>query len=251
MMWSEEDRFYYDLDEEGNIVRNKHIGAFWTLLAKIPNDEYASYLIDELKDDKEFGTDNPFPTVPVSSKYFKEDGDGYNGCVSSFMTYMVIKGLMNYESFVFARECSIRHLYFILDTLHPGEEKQGHCWELYKPLSEGPALCPEGVANRKRYLPSIGLVTITLCIENIIGLDISLPRKTVNWTMQNLEAMGIEVLSLKKNNITILSNKNQRGWEIRLESEKLYYFTIMILDEDKKKTLPIPSGKCSILIDKL
>ena len=65
----------------------------------------------------------------------------------------------------------------------------------------------------------MGLVTITLCIENVIGLDISLPRKTVNWTMQNLEAMGIEVLSLKKNNITILSNKNQRGWEIRLESE--------------------------------
>ena len=107
------------------------------------------------------------------------------------------------------------------------------------------------MVNRKKYLPSVGLVTITLCIENVIGLDISLPRKTVNWTMQNLEAMGIEVLSLKKNNITILSNKNQRGWEIRLESEKLYYFTISILDEDKRKTLPIPSGKCSILIDKL
>ena len=56
---------------------------------------------------------------------------------------------------------------------------------------------------------------------------------------------------LQKNNITILSNKNQRGWEIRLESEKLYYFTISILDEYKRKTLPIPSGKCSILIDKL
>ncbi len=251
MMWSVEDNFYYDMDEEGNTVGIKHIGAFWTLLAKIPNDEYASYLIEELKDDKEFGTDNPFPSVPVSSPYFDENGNGYNGGVSSFMTYIIIKGLMNYDAFTFARECAIRHLYFILDTLHPGEEKQGHCWELYKPYSEGAAVCPEGLVNRKKYLPSVGLVTITLCIENVIGLDISLPRKTVNWTMQNLEAMGIEVLSLKKNNITILSNKNQRGWEIRLESEKLYYFTISILDEDKRKTLPIPSGKCSILIDKL
>ena len=94
-------------------------------------------------------------------------------------------------------------------------------------------------------------MTITLLIENIIGHDISLPRKTVYWTMQNLEAMGIEKLSLKKNNITILSNKNTRGWEIRLESEKLYYFTIEVLEEGKKKTLPIPSGKCSMLIDKL
>ena len=47
-----------------------------------------------------------------------------------------------------------------------------------------------------------------------------------------------------------MSNKSGRGWEIRLESEKLYYFTIDILGE-KKKTLPIPSGKCSMLIDKL
>jgi neutral trehalase len=57
-------------------------------------------------------------------------------------------------------------------------------------------------------------------------------------------------LNLKRNKITILSNKSGRGWEIRLESEKLYYFTIDILGE-KKKTLPIPSGKCSMLIDKL
>ena len=74
--------------------------------------------------------------------------------------------------------------------------------------------------------------------------------KTVDWIIPNLEIMGIENLSLKRNLITILSNKSSRGWEIQMESEKLYYFTINILDQ-KKKTLPIPSGKCSMLIDKL
>ena len=87
-------------------------------------------------------------------------------------------------------------------------------------------------------------------IENVIGLSISLPRKTVDWIIPNLEIMGIENLSLKRNMITILSNKSSRGWEIQMESEKLYYFTINILGQ-KKKTLPIPSGKCSMLIDKL
>ena len=252
MMWSSEDQFYFDLDGDENIIRNKHVGCYWTLLANIPNDEYASFLIDQLKDENEFGTDNPFPTVPVSSKYYNENGDGYRSGVSPWCTYFIIKGLDNYNSFIFARECAIRHLYYILDTLHPGEDVIDDCWELYRPMGEGK--CPvssEGKANRKRPLPVIGLITVTLVIEDIVGLDISLPRKTVNWTMQSLEAMGIEKLSLKKNNITILSNKNQRGWEIRLESEKLYYFTIHILDEDKKKTLPIPSGKCSMLIDKL
>ena len=249
MMWDPETKFYYDLDGSEKIIMNKHIGGFWTLLAEIPNDEYASFLVDQLKDDKEFGTDNPFPTVPVSSKYYNEKGDGYRSGVVPFCTYMVVKGLMNYNSFIFARECAIRHLYYILDTLHPDQEVMGDVWEIYRPVGEGAS--PSSCGNRKRFLPMLGLVTITLIIENIVGLDISLPRKTVYWTMQTLEEMGIEKLSLKKNNITILSNKNIRGWEIRLESEKLYYFTIHILEEDKKKTLPIPSGKCSMLIDKL
>ena len=251
MMWDSEDHFYYDLDKDEKRIRNKHIGCYWTLLAEIPNNEYAAFLIEKLKDEGEFGTENPFPSVPVSSPYFSEDGNGYCGGVSSFFIYMVVKGLMNYGSFVFARECTIRHMYFILDTLHPDAEKQGDTWELYRPGKEGCASVPEGMENRKRYLSMLSLVSVALMIENIIGLEISLPRKTVNWTMQSLEEMGIEGLSLKKNSITILSNKNTRGWEIRLESEKLYYFTIHILEDDKKKTLPIPSGKCSMLIDKL
>ena len=251
MMWDSEDRFYYDLDKDGNRIRNKHIGCYWTLLAEIPNSEYAAYLIDQLRDEGEFGTENPFPSVPVSSPHFSAEGSGCCGGVTSFFIYIVVKGLMNYGSFVFARECVIRHMYFILDTLHPDSEKQGDCWEYYMPGKEGPASVPEGMENRKRYLPMLGLVSVALMIENVIGLEISLPRKTVNWTMQTLEEMGIEALSLKKNSITILSNKNVRGWEIRLESEKLYYFTIHILEDDKKKTLPIPSGKCSMLIDKL
>ena len=253
MMWDSERQFYFDLDEKcERIVSNKHIGCYWTMLAEIPNFEYAEFLINQLKDPCEFGTDNPFPCIPVSNPDFSADGDGYRGGVVPFYTYIVIKGLVKYTTSIFARECAIRHMYFVLDTLHPDGETVGEVWEAYKPSSEGPSVSADpSFHNRMRYLPMLGLVTITLMIENIIGLDISLPRKTVNWMMPSLEAMGIEKLSLKRNFITILSSKNLRGWEIRLESEKLYYFTIEILDENKKKTLPIPSGKCSMLIDKL
>jgi len=252
MMWDSDERFYFDLNAVGERIPNRHIGCFWTLLAEIPNDEYASYLINDLTNESEFGTDNPFPCVPVSSQYYSPEGNGYCGGVVPFMTYVVIKGLLKYNFFVFARECAIRHMYFILDTLHPDGETIGDAWEAYKPMAGGPSVSLDGAfVNRKRHLPMLSLITVATMIENIIGLDISLPRKTVNWLVPSLEAMGIEKLSLKRNNITILSNKNQRGWEIRLESEKLYYFTIEILDENKKKTLPIPSGKCSMLIDKL
>jgi neutral trehalase len=177
---------------------------------------------------------------------------GFRGSVYPVFTFMVIKGLEKYERFELARECAIRHLYYMLDTLHPDGKAKGNLFEAYAPRKEGPAQWP-GKENfpRPLYLPYVGLASITLMIENVIGLSISLPRKTVDWTIPTLEIMGIEDLSLKRNMITILSNKSGRGWEIRLESEKLYYFTISILGDGKKKTLPIPSGKCSMLIEKL
>ena len=250
LMWDPETHFYYDLDEQENRIPLKLIGSFWTMLAEIPNDERASFMVEYLKDPEYFGTDNPFPSVSVNSPCYREDVTGICGAVIPFNVYGVVKGLEKYGEYVFARECSIRNMYFILDTLHPEGDKPGDVWEAYLPNREGiPA--QDGDFPRKRFLPQACLMTIALMIEDIIGLDVSLPRKTVYWTVPNLEVMGIENLSLKRNLITILSNKNARGWEIRLESEKLYYFTIEIIEERKKKTLPIPSGKCSMLIDKL
>jgi neutral trehalase len=252
LMWNEKDGFYYDLDKKEQQLGTKSIAAFWTLLAEIPNENKANRLIAHLKDPDSFGTDNPFPTLSVSEPSFEKKGKGARGSVYPSFTFMVIKGLEKYGRYDMARECAIRHLYYIIDTLHPDDsKKKGDVWEAYQPMSEGPASWTNHDGfPRSSYLPYVGLSTITLMIENIIGLYISLPRKTVDWIVPTLEIMGIENLSLKRNMITILSNKSGRGWEIRLESEKLYYFTINILGV-KKKTLPIPSGKCSMLIDKL
>jgi len=258
LMWDAEDRFYYDLDEEGNFAKVETIASYWTLLAEIPNEDKANFMISKLSSD-EFVTENPFPSLSTRSEFFSEDGNGFRGSVFSHLTFMIIKGLEKYARNDLARECTIRHLYFILDTLHLEGEKKGNIYEAYLPMREGPAKPPVGYVPsnnkadnfpRELFLNYTALSTITLMIENVIGLYISLPRKTVDWIVPTIEIMGIEDLSLKRNMITILANKSGRGWEIRLESEKLYYFTINIIGV-KKKTLPIPSGKCSMLIDKL
>lgn len=251
MMWNEEAGFYFDLDRKETQIEVKTIASFWVLLAEIPNENKANRLIAHLKDPDSFGTENPFPTLAASEPMFDTKGKGARGSVYPCFTFMVIKGLEKYARYDLARECAIRHLYYILDTLHPEGKKPGNIYEAYQPRSEGPASWPgkEGFP-RPLFLPYVALASITLMIENVIGLYISLPRKTVDWIVPTLEIMGIEGLSLKRNMITILSNKSGRGWEIRLESEKLYYFTFNLLGE-KKKTLPIPSGKCSMLIDKL
>lgn len=251
MMWDSGTGIYHDLDKDGNRTASKTLAGFWPLLAEIPNADKADILIEHLSNPRTFGTDHPFPSISADSPEFSKEGDGYNGSVFPALNFMVVKGLEKYQRYDLARECAIRHLYFILEALQPADGSKGDLYEAYKPCSEGAAVSSDGKAfPRKHYMLTIGLSTIALMIENVIGLSISLPRKTVDWIIPNLEIMGIEKLSLKRNLITILSNKTTRGWEIQMESEKLYYFTINILNQ-KKKTLPIPSGKCSMLIDKL
>jgi neutral trehalase len=252
LMWDPEDGFYYDIGGDERRIPLKTIAGYWPLLAEIPSDDKAERLIEKLQDPRYFGAPHPFPSLALSEGAFDPEGGGYRGSVFPHLTFMVIKGLERYQRWNLARDCAIRHLYFVLDSMSPdGNHHKGNLWEAYLPLHEGPAKWPgrEGFP-RPQYLTYDALSTICLTIENIVGLFISLPRKTVDWIIPNLEIMGVENLSLKKNMITILSNKSGRGWEIHMESEKLYYFTINIL-EKKKKTLPIPSGKCSMLIDKL
>ncbi|MCD6396383.1 MAG: hypothetical protein J7L71_02470 [Spirochaetaceae bacterium] len=252
LMWNENESFYFDLDKDENQLKTKTIAAFWTLLAELPNEDRAIALISHLKNPETFGSENPFPTLSVDDPEFQDEGMGFRGSVYSPFTFMVVKGLEKYARYELARECSIRHLYYMLDTLHPEGDEKGNIYEAYLPHQEGSAVWQGNDSfPKKMFLTYTALASVTLMIENVLGLYISLPRKTVNWIMPTLEIMGIEDLSLKRNMITILSNNSSRGWEIRLESEKLYYFTINILDEDKKKTLPIPSGKCSMLIGKL
>jgi neutral trehalase len=251
LMWDMDEGFYYDLDADQKQIKVKTIGSYWPLLAEIPNEDRAEKLIAHLTNQAEFGVEHPFPSLAANEKTYSPLGNGHNGSVFPPFTYMVIKGLEKYSRHELARECSIRHLYYLLDSLMPEGSKNATVWEAYKPQSDGPAAWPDKPGYpRAQHLASAGLSTIALMIENIVGLEISLPRKTVDWMIPSLEIMGIENLSLKRNMITILSNKLVRGWEIHMESEKLYYFTINIIGK-KKKTLPIPSGKCSMLIDKL
>lgn len=252
LMWDPADKVYYGLDAKEKRVKVKTIAAFWPLMAEIPNEEKADGLFAHLKNPQTFGTENPFPTLAINEKDFDESGGGACGSVMPTLTYMVIKGLEKYKQYGFAREVAIRHMYFILDTFHPNNRQKGSLWRAYKPFKEGPAVWDgDKEWNKPLSLGYAGLSTIALMIENIVGLHVSLPRKTVDWYVPTLELMGIEDLPLKRNRITIISSKSSRGWEIRLESEKLYYFSIHLLDEGKDKTLPIPSGKCSMLISKL
>lgn len=251
LMWCDRTGFYYDLDQEERIIPIKTLAGFWPLLAELPSEARSEILIAKLQDEKLFYSPNPFTTVSMDEPSFSKQGDGYFGSVFPHLTYMVIKGLEKYSRYELAREATIKHLYYILDTLHPDHRQRGHLWNAYLPTREGPPRWEDGRSELlPQYLNYACVSTIALMIENVVGLLISLPKKTVDWIVPTIEIMGIENFTLKRNFISINVAKSNRGWEIRLESEKLYYFTVNIVGI-KKKTLPIPSGKCSLLVDKI
>ncbi len=251
-MWSDELETYCDLDESGALIPRRYLGAYWVMLAKIPNLDRAEEMIHHLKDENIFGTKHPFPSLAVNDPDFDPDGNGYLGSVFPYLNFIVIKALEKYSAKEFARECVMMHLYALVDIYLAKIDGKSQLWEAYHP-SEMRKASVEGFHRENRYfhLSQVALSTIALMIENVVGLEMNLPRKTVLCYIPTMELMGIENLSLRRNKISILTNNTSRGWEIRLESEKLYYFTLEIVDENKYKTLPIPSGNCSILIDKL
>ncbi|MGL4524572.1 MAG: MGH1-like glycoside hydrolase domain-containing protein [Spirochaetia bacterium] len=255
LMWDPRTSFYYDLDAQKDQIHTKTLAGYWAVLAEIVSQENLEKLIEYLKDPEFFSTPNPFPTIAANESSFSNKGLGYNGAVYPELTFMVIKGLEKYKQWELAREKAISHLYFILDTFHPEPGKKGNFWQAYLPYKDGAALPPDdypAYENQSDYIMFTSLATITLMIENIVGMFISLPRKTVDWVVPTLELMGIESLSLKRNTISIIAARTPRGaWELRMESEKLYYFTSHLLGIKKNKTLPIPSGRCSMFLDKL
>lgn len=252
-MWDENDGFYYDLKKDESFLKVKSLAGYWAILAEIPGVDTVERMVGLLSSEDGFATDHPFPSLAVSEEAFSPDGERGRGDVSPALVFMIIKGLEKYKYYEIAREFAIRHLYFILEVLNDEESSKPDLYEAYSPTEAGPAAPGENGFPRRNFLPYVCLSTIALMIENVVGFYISLPKKTVEWIMPSLEETGIENMLLKRNKVTIFSNRSGRvgAWEIRLESDKLYYFTINILNSKKKKTLPIPSGKCSMLINKM
>ena len=256
LMWDPKTKFFYDLDHKAKRIGSATLCSYWIMLCDVLNEERLKLMIAKLKDPKWFGSDNPFPSLAQNHPDFSAKGHGCYGSVMPELSFVVIKGLEAYQYHRQAREFAIMHIYHILDTYFLESDYKHDFFQAYMPYENKPALVPS--PNGSQHLVSasggfahmVSLATVNLFIETIIGLNISLPRKTVDWVVQALEEMGARNLSLRRNIISIQTRKSVRGWEIRLESEKLYYFTVHILDY-KKKTLPIPSGKCSMLVDKL
>lgn len=92
------------------------------------------------------------------------------------------------------------------------------------------------------------LLAICCLIENILGVSISIPRKSVDWMIPDFESMGVLGLEIGGNTVSLHTKKQNRGRMVSINSESLVYFTFEV-DGYKRRSLPIPHGMCSVILE--
>ena len=221
-MWNPNTNFFYDLDRKGKMIGSATLCSYWLLLCDVLNEERLERMMSKLRTPEWFGSENPFPSLAQHHPDFSAEGRGCYGSVMPALNFVIIKGLEVYQYHRQAREFAIMHMYHILDTYFLESEYQHDFWQAYMPYENKPALMPSPdnsgnfMCAQGGYAHMTSLITVNLFIETILGLNISLPRKTVDWVIPNIEEMGIRNLSLRRNVISIQTRKTFRGWEIRL-----------------------------------
>lgn len=246
-MWSDKLGSYVDLDQEGQPIEQLTLAAYWTLLAEICEETQLSRFLRHISAGGGLADDLLLFPFDVSEMRDHLEALPSDHAVASFpLIFAICKGLEKYDGHELARTLAIRHFLLLISSFDLEDSDELILMDSYYPEQH----LAENVQGT--YFCKNALVGISLFLENILGFTISLPRKTVDWNIVNLEEMGIDDLLLLRNLISIQMCSSSRGWKIELHSEKLYYFTINLIKEiGMKKTLPIPSGKCVILLSKL
>lgn len=101
LLWDDETRFYYDLDEAGEFVRIKTVAGFMPLLGQIPDRDRAEALRMHLMNPNEFWLPFPAPTVARDEATFSPDL--WRGATWLNTNTLIYYGLMAYGFFQEAR----------------------------------------------------------------------------------------------------------------------------------------------------
>jgi len=102
LLWDDEDRFYYDLDEYGEFVPVKTTSGFMPLLGQIPDRDRAESLRMHLMNPNEFWAPFPVPSVSQDEPSFSDDM--WRGPTWVNVNLLIYYGLMAYGFFQEARQ---------------------------------------------------------------------------------------------------------------------------------------------------
>lgn len=96
LLWDDEDKFYYDRRVcDGKFHKVKSAASYILLFAGVCDEEQAKYMVEHLKNPREFGTAFPIPTVSADDKTYPTK-DMFRGTVWTNFNYLTYLGLKRY-----------------------------------------------------------------------------------------------------------------------------------------------------------
>lgn len=132
--WSEEHRFYFDLDEEDKHIELYHIGCFWPLIAQICPEEDLERYVAYLKDKKKFNRVIPVPSLAADDPDYVSGGKYWLGSSWPCTTYMILVGLRKYDLNALAKELAEKYVE-CLDKIY---KETDTIWENHSPEEISP-----------------------------------------------------------------------------------------------------------------
>lgn len=183
-MWSEKDKYYFDLLRDERSGNAKTIGAYWTLLADIVPDNRVDDFVAHLDNEKEFKRPHRVPSLSADHPLYNgETGEYWRGGVWAPTNYMVLKSLEKYGYDKMAYDIALSHV----DNVVRVFENTGTLWENYSP-----ELVREGKPARKDFIGWTGLSIISVLFEYVLGIRSDSEKKEVIWNLNRTEKHGIE-----------------------------------------------------------
>ena len=159
------------------------MSAFWALQVDALEKDRLDKIVAHLDDEAEFDRPQRVPSLSADHKKYNPKGRYWQGGVWPGATYMVIDGLYNKDYRQKAYEVASDHYNAVFQVW----KDTGTFWEYYSPEAVEP-----GFMARKDFVGWAGLPPIAVFIEYILGIQSNYAENKVEWTVNQLEAHGIE-----------------------------------------------------------
>ncbi len=186
-LWDEKTKFYYDLRDDDTFNEVKHIGAFWSLLAKCVPEDRKEDFIAHLDNENEFKTVHRVPTLSKDHAEYNPAGGYWCGSVWSPTNYMVLKGLDAYGRYGLSYEIALSHLDAVVSVF----KNRGTLYENYAPeLVEGKF--EKGSSSMADFVGWTGISPISILFEYVFGIKPDAAKNKITWHVNLLEKHGIE-----------------------------------------------------------
>ena len=199
-LWDAERGWYFDA--RADVM---HAGAFWTLVAGIPDAAQLARVVAHLRDPDEFHRAHLFPSLAASADGYSPRGHYWRGGVWSPTNYAAVRGLSRYGEHALAREVVTSHLDALAAVFESpptdeariaDEERDGvysTLWECYSPDALEPATRWDDTSlSRQDFVGWTGLGPIAMLLETAIGIEVDGAARTLTWRLERGDRHGVQ-----------------------------------------------------------